>query len=140
MSLLKLDTPAAGTGTVSLQAPVTNNNRTQCLPDTDGTVQVNLGTLTNVVGSRALGSDYTNNTPRVRRCYVRVAGANTGGQCAARVRLNTDIVLYETTSESTGATWQPQVRTLVFDVYPGWTYRVENAALSNTLITWWEVE
>ena len=95
-------------------------------------------TRQDVIGSRSIGTTYTNTTGRRIKIWVSIAGASSGGACGASINVDGAQMANLTTSESNGASWNSLVQVLFAEVPPGSTYSVTNSALTNSLTGWRE--
>lgn len=93
----------------------------------------------NVVGSRALGTLYTNTTPNPIQVSVSLNSAFTGGSAGATVEVGGVIVAVITTNESNGSGYSGHGSPVSFVVPPQTTYRVNQTAGSSVINGWAEL-
>jgi hypothetical protein len=132
MTKLAHSAPASGTGTVTIEAPVTNTNRTLTLPDEAGTLAttgqvIGVGqTWQNLTGSRAFNTTYTNTTGKPISVMVYWVSASV---------TQVNVVIDGIFADVSGNNFANSYSTARVIVPVGKTYRVEPSAA--TTIGYW---
>ncbi len=97
-------------------------------------------TVQNVIGSRVLGTTYTNSTSKTIDVYISVATTNTASKTFANLNLNgIRVAVIDTNDLSSPTTAVPTVASGFMRVPPGFTYSVTNGTGVNTLYEWREL-
>jgi hypothetical protein len=138
MSVIKLQGNAAGTGTLTIAAPNTNNTQTLTLPDATGTVALLSNGLgysqtwqTFTSGQRSPGTTYTNSTGLPITVQATITSTLAGDYPIITIQ---GIILYSSVMGAAGT-----IGAVFGIVPPGNTYVVNTNNASATFHSWREL-